>query len=172
MSSFNKVILLGNLTRDPELIVLSSGQSVCKFSIAVNRKFSSQKNNGLNKEEIVFIDIVSFGKQADVINKYIFKGSPILVEGRLRMERWTNQKGEKRNKICVILENFQFIGRKKTLSLNDNKNNKQFSDNNSDFLNRNNHLSRNEESLSNNEIDDQKKNIDDDLLENQNNNPF
>ncbi|MDR0715297.1 MAG: single-stranded DNA-binding protein [Puniceicoccales bacterium] len=108
MASFNKVILLGNLTRDPEVRMSTSGTTICKFSIAVSKV--SRMADGSTREETLFIDIDSFGKQAESIGKYMTKGRSILVEGRLRLDQWESQSGEKRNKIVVVLENFQFVG--------------------------------------------------------------
>ena len=108
MSSFNKVILLGRLTRDPELRVTPNGNHICKFSVATSRKFKG--SDGVLKEETTFVDIDTFGKQAEVISKYFSKGKPILVEGRLRLDQWESKTGEKRSKLNVVLENFQFIG--------------------------------------------------------------
>jgi single-strand DNA-binding protein len=108
MASFNRVILMGNLTRDPELRVTQSGVSVCKFAIATSRQIKSP--DGATKEETTFIDIDAFGKQAEIIGKYFSKGRPILVEGRLRLDQWETQSGEKRSKLGVVLETFQFVG--------------------------------------------------------------
>jgi len=108
MSSFNKVILLGRLTRDPELRVTANGNHICKFSIATSRKFKG--SDGVLKEETTFVDVDTFGRQAEVVSKYFSKGKPIFVEGRLRLDQWESQNGEKRSKLTVVLENFQFIG--------------------------------------------------------------
>ena len=107
MSSFNKVILLGNLTRDPDMRTTPSGVSICKLSIATSRV--SKNSKGESTEEVVFIDVDAFGKQADVIGRYFTKGRPIFIEGRLRLDQWETPAGEKRSKICVVLESFQFI---------------------------------------------------------------
>ncbi len=108
MPSFNKVILLGNLTRDPEIRVTPSGASICKFGIAASR--SSRSTDGNVREETLFIDIDAFGKQAELIGKHMTKGRAILIEGRLRLDQWESASGEKRNKVVVVLESFQFIG--------------------------------------------------------------
>jgi single-strand DNA-binding protein len=108
MASFNKVILMGNLTRDPELRVTQGGMSICKFGIATSRQ--TKAPDGTAKEETAFIDVDAFGKQADTIGKYLSKGRPILIEGRLRLDQWETQTGEKRSKLCVVLEGFQFVG--------------------------------------------------------------
>ena len=110
MASFNRVILMGNLTRDPELRVTPQGTSVCKINVAVNKQI--RMSDGGVKDETSFIDVDAFGRQADVIAKYFIKGRPILVEGRLKLDRWETQAGEKRSKLGVILESFQFIGQR------------------------------------------------------------
>ena len=110
MASFNRVILMGNLTRDPELRVTPQGTSVCKINVAVNKQI--RMSDGGVKDETSFIDVDAFGRQADVIAKYFIKGRPILVEGRLKLDRWETQAGEKRSKLGVILESFQFVGQR------------------------------------------------------------
>ena len=109
MASFNKVILMGNLTRDPEMRVTPGGAAICKFTVACNRKFKMQ--NGEEREDVAFIDVDSFGKQAEVISKYFTKGKPILLEGRLKLDKWEDKTTkEKRSKLGVVLENFTFVG--------------------------------------------------------------
>lgn len=109
MASYNKVILAGNLTRDPELRSLPSGNAVLRMSIAVNRRYTGK--DGETKEEVTYVDIDAFGKQAETIAKYCTKGSGILVEGRLRLDQWDDRTtGEKRSKLGVVLEGFTFIG--------------------------------------------------------------
>jgi single-strand DNA-binding protein len=109
MASFNKVILLGNLTRDPEMRATPGGLSICKFTVACNRKFKMQ--NGEEREDVAFIDVDSFGKQAEVIAKYFTKGKPILLEGRLKLDKWEDKTTkEKRSKLGVVLETFTFVG--------------------------------------------------------------
>ncbi|MDR0351437.1 MAG: single-stranded DNA-binding protein [Puniceicoccales bacterium] len=110
MASFNKVILLGNLTRDPELRSTNNGTSICKFGLATTRV--SRSAEGDTREEVVFIDVDCFGKQAELIAKYFVKGKSIFVEGRLRLDQWESAAGEKRSKLVAVLENFQFIGSK------------------------------------------------------------
>lgn len=109
MSSFNKVILLGNLTRDPEMRNTPSGQAICKFGLAVNRSYTGQ--DGQKKEEVTFVDVDAFGKQAETIGKHVTKGRSLLVEGRLKLESW-EKNGEKRSRLGVVLESFQFVGGK------------------------------------------------------------
>ena len=107
MASFNKVILMGNLTRDPELRVTAGGVSICKIGLAVNRVYSTK--DGERREEVTYVDIDAFGKQAEVINKYMRKGRPLFVEGRLKFDQWESE-GQKRSKLGVILDKFEFIG--------------------------------------------------------------
>jgi len=107
MASFNKVILMGNLTRDPEMRVTPNGLSICKLGLALNRVYSTK--DGERKEETTFVDVDSFGKQAEVLSKYLRKGSPLMLEGRLRLDQWESD-GQKRSKLNVVLENFQFVG--------------------------------------------------------------
>ena len=108
MANFNKVILAGNLTRDPELRYTPKGTVVCKITLAVNRTWTT--DTGEKKEDVTFVDIDAFARQAEVISQYLKKGRPILVEGRLRYETWDDkQSGQKRSKLGVVLENFQFL---------------------------------------------------------------
>ena len=107
MASYNKVILMGNLTRDPELRVTANGNSICKLGLATSRVYSTK--DGERREETTFVDIDAFGKQAEVISKYMRKGRPIMVEGRLKLDQWESD-GQKRSKLSVVLENVQFIG--------------------------------------------------------------
>ncbi len=106
---FNKVILIGNLTRDPEMRYTPQGTSVCSFGLAVNRKY---KQGEENKEEVTFINIVVFGKQADTCGQYLNKGSSALIEGRLKENRWETEDGQKRSKLEVIAQSVQFMPRK------------------------------------------------------------
>lgn len=110
MSSYNKVILLGNLTRDPQLSFLPSQTAVVELSIATNRKF--KKQDGSQGEEVCFTDCTMFGKRAEVLNKYLHKGDSLFVEGRLKFETWDAKDGSKRSKLRVLIENFEFIGGK------------------------------------------------------------
>ncbi len=103
---FNKVILVGNLTRDIELRYSQTGMGIAKTAIATSRKFTS---NGEKKEEVCFIDITFFGKSAEIANQYLRKGSKILVEGRLNFEQWVDQSGGKRSKHSVTVENMQML---------------------------------------------------------------
>ncbi|HMJ90021.1 MAG TPA: single-stranded DNA-binding protein [Candidatus Acidoferrum sp.] len=109
MASFNKVILVGNLTRDPELRYTPKGTAVAKIGLAVNRNWRTE--TGEQKEEVTFVDVDAFGKQAETIAQYMRKGSPLLVEGRLRLDQWDDkQTGQKRSRLGVVLEGFQFLG--------------------------------------------------------------
>ena len=107
MASFNKVILAGNLTRDPDFRVTPNGQQVCKIGIAVSRRFTTQ--SGEQREETTFVDVDAWGKQAETISRYFSKGRPILVEGRLKLDQWQTPQGENRSKLGVTLESFTFM---------------------------------------------------------------
>lgn len=108
MPSFNKVILMGNLTRDPELRYTPKGTAIAKIGLAINRSWRTE--TGEMKEEVTFVDVDAFGKQAETIGQYLKKGRPIHVEGRLRYETWDDkQSGQKRSRMGVVLESFQFL---------------------------------------------------------------
>ena len=107
MASFNKVILIGNLTRDPELKYTPKGTAACQIGMAVNRKWRNEQ--GQDQEEVTFLDVQSWGKQAEAISKFLRKGSPLFVEGRLKLEEWEKD-GKKQTKLRVVLESFQFLG--------------------------------------------------------------
>src|SRR6516165_4326555 len=108
MANFNKVILAGNLTRDPELRYTPKGVAIAKITLAVNRTWKSE--TGETKEEVTFVDVDAFGRQAEVIGQYLKKGRPILVEGRLKLDQWDDkQTGQKRSRLGVVLEGFQFL---------------------------------------------------------------
>jgi len=109
MASFNKVILVGNLTRDPELRYTPNGKAIAKIGLAVNRTWTSE--SGEKKEEVTFVDIDTFGRTAENVGQYMRKGSPILIEGRLRLDQWDDkQTGQKRSKLGVVAETVQFLG--------------------------------------------------------------
>lgn len=109
MNGFNKVILAGNLTRDPELRYTPSGTAIAKFGLALNRKWKDQ--TGETKEEVTFVDVDAFGKQAELIGQYLKKGQPLLVEGRLRTDSWEDkQTQQKRSRLGVVLEGMTFLG--------------------------------------------------------------
>ena len=106
---FNKIILVGNLTRDIELRYTNGGTALAKTAIATTRKFTT---NGERKEEVCFVDITFFGRSAEVANQYLRKGSKCLVEGRLMFEQWTDQQGQKRSKHSVTVESMQMLDSK------------------------------------------------------------
>jgi len=108
MASFNKVLLLGNLTRDPELSYTPKGTAVAKLGLAVNRQWKTE--SGEEREEVTFIDVTAFGRQAEVLGQYLKKGKPLFMEGRLKLDQWDDKTtGAKRQKLSVILETFQFL---------------------------------------------------------------
>jgi single-strand DNA-binding protein len=108
MASFNKVILLGNLTRDPELKHVAGNQAVVELGLAVNRRYRTKDNE--EREEVTYVDCEAWGRTAEVLKQYLTKGSPIFIEGRLKLDQWESKEGEKRSKIRVVIENFQFVG--------------------------------------------------------------
>ena len=108
MASFNKVILAGNLTHDPELRYTPKGTAVVKIGLAVNRTWKSE--SGETKEEVAFIDVEAWGRQAEVIAQYMRKGRPLLIEGRLKLDTWEDKTThQKQSKLKVVLESFSFI---------------------------------------------------------------
>ena len=108
MANFNKVILAGNLTRDPELRYTPKGVAIARLGLAINRTWKSE--TGETKEEVTFVDIDAFGRQAEVIAKYMKKGRPFLVEGRLKLDQWEDKNThQKQSKLKVVLESFSFI---------------------------------------------------------------
>jgi len=108
MANYNKVILVGNLTRDPQMSYLPSQTPVVEFGLAINRRWKAQ--DGQNRDETCYIDCTAFGKQAETINQYLSKGRGVLVEGRLQYDTWEGKDGTKRSKHRVVVERFQFIG--------------------------------------------------------------
>lgn len=108
MSNFNKVILMGNLTRDPQLRYLPNNNPVCEFGMAVNRRWRDRDGN--QHDEVCYVDLTAFGRQGETINQYMSKGRPILIEGRLKFDSWTGQDGQRRSKLSVVVENFRFVG--------------------------------------------------------------
>jgi single-strand DNA-binding protein len=109
MASYNKVILVGNLTRDPELRYTPKGMAIAKIGLAVNRNWTSE--SGEKKEEVTFVDVDIFGRTAENVAQYMKKGRPILIEGRLRLDQWDDkQTGQKRSKLGVVAETVQFLG--------------------------------------------------------------
>ncbi len=108
MASLNKVMLIGNLCRDPEIKYTTNGMALCNFSIAVNRKYTPQ---GEEKEEVAFIDIECWGKQAESCDQYLSKGRPVFIEGRLKFDQWDDKDtGKKRSRLTVNAERVQFLG--------------------------------------------------------------
>ena len=111
MPSFNKVMLMGNLTRDPQLKHLANSTVVAEFGLACNRRFRTAA--GEDKEEVAFVDCTAFGRQAETIGQYCTKGKALFVEGRLKYDTWDDKAGNgKRSKLSVVVENFQFLGGK------------------------------------------------------------
>ena len=109
MASFNKVILLGNLTRDPELRYTPQGSAVCEFALALNSVYTN-KQTGQKVEEVSYIDLVAWGKTGETIAEYMKKGRQVMIEGRLKQDRWDSQDGKKMSKVRVTAENVQFVG--------------------------------------------------------------
>jgi len=107
MANFNKVLLIGNLTRDPQLSYTPNQTAVVDFGLATNRRWTGQ--DGSQRQETCFVDCRAFGRQAENINKYLTKGRPVFIEGRLTFESWTGQDGTKRSRHRVTVENFQFL---------------------------------------------------------------
>jgi len=108
MAYLNKVFLIGNLTRDPELRVTPKGTPICQFGIAVNRQFKDE--SGATRDETTFVDIEAWGKQGELVAKYLTKGSPAMVEGRLKLDQWEDKAtNQKRSKLKVVLDNVQFL---------------------------------------------------------------
>jgi single-strand DNA-binding protein len=109
MASYNKVILMGNLTRDPEVKFLPNGTAVANFGLAVNESYTDRQT-GEQKESVCFVDVEAWGRQAEVVGEHFSKGKPILVEGSLKYDSWEADDGTKRNKLRVRLQRFQFVG--------------------------------------------------------------
>ena len=108
MANFNRVILAGNLTRDPELRYTPKGVAIAKMGMAINRSWKTE--TGETKEEVTFVDVDAFGRQAEVIGQYMKKGRPLLVEGRLKLDQWEDKNThQKQSKLKVVLESFSFI---------------------------------------------------------------
>jgi len=107
MASLNKVLLIGNLTRDPEVRMMSSGRPVCNFGLALNRNYKDAEGN--KKEEVTFVDVECFGPRAEAVGRFFSKGRAIFVEGRSKLDQWETKEGEKRSAIRVVLDNFEFV---------------------------------------------------------------
>lgn len=108
MASFNRVILVGNLTRDPQLKYLPSNMAVCEIGLAVNHRWRDKEGN--QRDEVCFVDVAIFGRGGEIVNQYMTKGRSILIEGRLKLDQWTAQDGTKRSRHSVVAENFTFLG--------------------------------------------------------------
>ena len=108
MASYNKIILMGNLTRDPQLSYTANNLAVAEFGLAVNHK--RRGPDGQMKDEPMFIDCKVFDKRAETFSQYMTKGKPVLIEGRLQFQQWQTPEGQKRSKHSIIVENFQFVG--------------------------------------------------------------
>ena len=112
MAYLNKCFLIGHLTRDPELRVTPKGNSIATFGLAVNRTYRDE--SGASRDETTFVDIEAWGKQAELVAKYLAKGAPAMIEGRLKLDEWQDKTtGQKRSKLKVVLENVQFLGSKR-----------------------------------------------------------
>jgi single-strand DNA-binding protein len=109
MASYNKVLLMGNLTRDPEVRYTPKGTAIANLGLAVNRRWTTE--TGEQKEEVTFVDVEVWGRQAETVGQYLSKGKPIFVEGRLKLDSWEDKEsGQKKSKLKVVCEHFQFIG--------------------------------------------------------------
>ncbi|MBM3886675.1 single-stranded DNA-binding protein [Candidatus Dependentiae bacterium] len=108
MASYNRIIMMGNLTRDPEIKQLTSGQSVCRFSIASSRQYKNRQSGNVT-QEVCFIDIDVWGAQADVCKQYLNKGKPVLIEGRLKLDSWQDAEGNKRSKHTIVADRVTFL---------------------------------------------------------------
>ncbi len=109
MPNLNKVMLMGNLTRDPEMKYTPKGTAIANFGLAVNRNYTTE--GGEKREEVTFIDIEAFGRTAEIIGEYFKKGRPIYVEGRLKLDQWDDkQTGQKKSKLRVVADSFEFLG--------------------------------------------------------------
>lgn len=108
MASFNRVILVGYLTRDPDVKYTSSGMAIASFGLAINRKVKDKDK----KDEVDFFDIDAWDKLAELCSKYLHKGNPVLIDGRLKQDRWEDEQGNKRSKIKVVATGIQFLGKK------------------------------------------------------------
>lgn len=109
MANFNKVILAGNLTRDPQVSMMPNNKPVCEFGMAINRKWRT--DSGETREDVCFVDLIAYGRQAETLGQYMSKGKPLMVEGRLKYDQWeAKDGGGKRSRLRVVIDNFQFLG--------------------------------------------------------------
>jgi len=107
MANLNKVFLIGNLTRDPELRYTNTGLAIAQFGLAINRKWKSP--DGEQREETCFVDITAMGRRAEVVSEYLSKGRPVFIEGRLQFRQWEGQDGQRRSKLSVVMDSFEFL---------------------------------------------------------------
>lgn len=107
MASLNKVLLIGNLTRDPDVKMMTNGRPVCNFGLALNRSYKDSEGN--KKDETTFVDVECYGPRAEAVGRFFTKGRAIFVEGRLKLDQWESKEGEKRSAIRVVLDNFEFV---------------------------------------------------------------
>lgn len=138
MASFNRVIIMGNLTRDPEYRNLASGQGVCRLGLATNRQFKNKQSGNL-VQEVCYIDIDVWGAQAESCRQYLQKGRPVLIEGRLKFDSWDDQSGQKRSKHSIVAERVQFLSAGPTA---ENSSSSAFTDDTEVQLNPNNPVER------------------------------
>ena len=110
MASLNKVLLIGNLTRDPDVRMMSNGRPVCNFGLALNRSYKDGEGN--RKEETTFVEVESFGPRAEAVGRFFTKGRSIFIEGRLKLDQWESKEGEKRSALRVVLDSFEFVDSK------------------------------------------------------------
>ena len=110
MASLNKVLLIGNLTRDPDVRLMSNGRPVCNFGLALNRSYKDADGN--RKEETTFVEVESFGPRAEAVGRFFTKGRAIFIEGRLKLDQWESKEGEKRSALRVVLDSFEFVDSK------------------------------------------------------------
>lgn len=110
MASLNKVLLIGNLTRDPDVRMMSNGRPVCNFGLALNRSYKDAEGN--RKDETTFVDVESFGPRAEAVGRFFTKGRAIFIEGRLKLDQWESKEGEKRSALKVVLDSFEFVDSK------------------------------------------------------------
>jgi len=117
MANLNKVMLIGNLTRDVELRYTPGGTAVCSFGLATNRKWKNKQ--GEQQEEVTFVDVEAWARTAELCQQYLSKGSPLFVEGRLKLDQWQSKDGQRRSKLKVVIENMQFLANDDTFDISD-----------------------------------------------------
>ncbi|MAE66808.1 MAG: single-stranded DNA-binding protein [Phycisphaeraceae bacterium] len=108
MPNLNKVLLIGNLTRDPDLRQTPNGHTVCRIGLAINRTYTD--NKGERQQDTTFVDAEAWGHAGETIHRYVNKGDPLFIEGRLRLDRWKDNDGANRSKLLIVVEGFQFLG--------------------------------------------------------------